>query len=171
MVLRVIAGAAWSLVTGLAGGWLLFSPWALGEQSSTGDWTDVTKTQFFTGAGLVVLAVAGIALVVAQVAAATRGANATQAIGGRARTNGAGASADSDAALIALANALVADLNRAPAPQAPPQYAPAPPPSYPQPAGPPPAAGPPNGPPYTQAPQPPQPQAPPSAPGDPWRTR
>lgn len=155
MVLRVITGVSWSLATGLAGAWLLISPWALGEQSGSADWTTATKTQFWTGAGLVALAVVGLVLVAAQIAGAMRGAPAAQSTGFRSRPNGSGqpAGAETDAALVALANALVADLNRQSA-SAPTQY-PQVPPS--------PQIAQQNGPPIQQqAPQPP-------ATTDPWR--
>src|SRR5262249_61659070 len=41
MTLRLILGLGWSLVAGLAGGWLLLAPWALAEQGD-GAWTTVT---------------------------------------------------------------------------------------------------------------------------------
>src|SRR5438270_8810473 len=66
MTVRIILGASWALVVGLAGGWLMLSPWALAEQASGRDWTSVTQAQFFTGLGLVVLAVAGLGLVAMQ---------------------------------------------------------------------------------------------------------
>lgn len=150
MVIRVVAATTWSLATGLAGGFLLISPWALGVQSG-GDWSNVTRTQFWTGAGLVLLGAFGLALVAAHFAALVRGGGRAQAHVPGARPAGAGANGEMDAALVALANALVADLNRQPAQSAPPQHAPQPPrpPTYPpQPASPPPAEG-----------------------GDPWRTR
>lgn len=165
MVLRVIVGVGWSLVTGLAGGWLLISPWALGEQSGSGDWTNVTKTQFWTGAGLVALAVVCLLVVVAQLAGAMRGGMAGQPSRSRSRSADSGQQlgAETDAALVALANALVADLNR--------QHG-APPTQYPQ--APPAQVAQTNGPPYQQphAPEAPQgPQAPSHAPPPPeiWR--
>lgn len=169
MVLRVVVGVSWSLVTGLAGGWLLLSPWALGEQPGSGDWTTVTKTQFWTGAGLVALAVICLAMVASQLASAMRGGPATQTSGHRPRSAGSAQSGggETDAALVALANALVADLNR---------QGTAPPAQHPQAAVPPQVAHP-NGPPYQQpsVPQPPAPQAPqvpsaPQPPADPWRS-
>lgn len=181
MVLRVVVGVSWSLITGLAGGWLALSPWALGEQPSSGDWTNVTQTQFWTGAGLMALAVVCLVVVAVQLAGSVRAAPAGQYAGARNRSAAAGpggAGPEMDAALIALANALVADLNRQPAAPAPAQY----PQPYPQPAAtqspaPPSHMAPPNGPPYSY-PQPAQPpQAPPSPPtpqppqqpGEPWR--
>ncbi len=138
MVLRVIVGAAWSLITGLAGGWLALSPWALSEQPSSGDWTNVTQTQFWTGVGLIALAVVCLVLVAAQLAGALRAAPAGQSSGARGGTPSAGQGANGqemDAALVALANALVADLNRQPS-GPPAQMAPAngPAQTYPQPA-------------------------------------
>jgi hypothetical protein len=172
MVTRVIAGIAWSLTTGLAGGFLLLSPWALGEQPS-GDWSNVTRTQFWTGAGLVALGVVGLVMVAAQLARLMRGSDAAR-VPARARPAGAAPNGEMDAALVALANALVADLNRQPAaPAPPPQYAPLPP--RPQ-TYPPQAAPPPGGPAYAPAPAPQAPQAPqqpqpPPQAGEPWRTR
>ena len=40
----------------LAGGWQMLSPFALGTQPSDGDWIPATKTEFFTGLGLAILA-------------------------------------------------------------------------------------------------------------------
>jgi hypothetical protein len=178
MVVRVVVGVAWSLVTGLAGGWLLMSPWALGEQGG-GDWTTVTEAQFWTGAGLVALAVICLLIVASQVMNAVRDAGSVQPGAPRVRAAVAAASPEMDGALVALANALVADLNRqqASAPAAAPQYTPAAPPQYP--AAPPPqyapgqvppgtTAPPPNGPPGTPAG--PAPQAPPGA-AETWRSR
>lgn len=158
MVVRLIVGVSWSLITGLAGGWLLFSPWALGEQSSSGDWTTVTKTQFWTGAGLIAIAVICLAVLAAQVAQALRGVPGAATATNRGRSAPAVSNVEMDAALVSLANALVADLNRQPA-SAPSQYHQAPP----QPPTVPPAVQP-NGPPspYPQVPQPP-------ASSEPWR--
>ena len=129
MVLRVIVGMAWSLVTGLAGGWLALSPWALGEQPSSGDWTNVTKTQFWTGAGLIALAVVCLVLVIAQFAGAMRATRGGRYAGARGRSTAPGPNGggpEMDAALVALANALVADLNGQPVKAQPPaQVAPA----------------------------------------------
>jgi hypothetical protein len=172
MVARVVVGVTWSLITGLGGGWLLISPWALGVQSSSGDWSDVTKAQFWTGAGLVALAVIGLAVVATQIGTTLRGVRATPGAAMNAGpAGGQRSTADTDAALIALANALVADLNRQPAAQPPSPY-PAYPTAPPQPpaAGIPPPMQPSNGPP----PSPQVPQGPPVAPPagtEPWRNR
>ena len=57
MVVRIVLGSAWALIVGLAGGWLMLSPWALGQQPPGKGWTAATQADFFTGVGLVVLAV------------------------------------------------------------------------------------------------------------------
>jgi hypothetical protein len=56
----------WSLVVGLAGGWLVLSPWALGLQGG-GDWTNATKTEVGTGLFLVLIGVVGLVLVIVDV--------------------------------------------------------------------------------------------------------
>lgn len=149
-MIRVIVGIAWSLTTGLAGGFLLLSPWTLGEQSS-GDWSNVTKTQVWTGAGLVALGIVGLGLVAVQFSRLIRDSGAVPVRDAQARPAGTAPNGEMDAALLALANALVADLSRQSAAPAPPQYAPAPQPQTNAPQGPPPA--------YSPAPPAPQPQA------------
>ncbi|MDQ6771781.1 MAG: hypothetical protein M3024_02140 [Candidatus Dormibacteraeota bacterium] len=136
MTVRLILGGAWSLITGLAGGWLMLSPWALAQQPDGKDWTSVTKAQFWTGAGLVVLAVLGLVLVALQIAQALGEANVGRrsATGresrelARAVPNGQAQGAEFETALTALAQALVKDLSAqqdgrtsapAPAPEAP----------------------------------------------------
>ena len=112
MTRTTIIGLAWSLVTGLSGGWLMLSPWAFAEQQSGASWTDVTQTAFFTGLGLVILALLGLIVAVAQavrllraggmIASAPRAARATAAANG---------SPEFEGALVALAQALAADLS------------------------------------------------------------
>jgi|SRR5919198_1882431 hypothetical protein len=67
MIVRPVAALVWALVSGLAGGWLLLSPWALGLQSTGGGWTDSTRSVVATGAFLVLLAVVGVLLAIADV--------------------------------------------------------------------------------------------------------
>ena len=67
MRIRVAFGMIWSLVVGLAGGWLVFSPWALGEQSGN-NWSNVTQSEVGAGLGLILLGVIGLFLVVAGMA-------------------------------------------------------------------------------------------------------
>jgi len=111
MTLRPVLVLAWALVTGLAGGWLILAPWAQSEQGG-GDWTTVTKTEVSTGAGLLALAVLGLVVVVAQVAAAFREAGATAPARPARRADADPASAgEMDRALIALAQALAQDLD------------------------------------------------------------
>jgi len=63
MKLRATMTSAWALLTGLAGGWLILSPWALAEQPAGQAWAPATQTAVFTGLGLVVLAVIGLVAV------------------------------------------------------------------------------------------------------------
>lgn len=111
MTVRLIFGLGWSLLTGLAGAWMVTAPWALTEQGG-GDWTTVTKTEFGTGLGLVALAVLGLVAVAAQLVAALREAGVLAAP--RSGPRGERASADSpemEKALISLAQALAQDLD------------------------------------------------------------
>ncbi len=110
MTVRLTFGLGWSLVTGLAGGWLLMAPWILGGQGG-GDWSTVTKTEFATGLGLVVLAVAGLVAVAAQLMSGLRDA-------GVVSPPPVATSPEMEKALIALAQALADDLDtqRSPAP-------------------------------------------------------
>jgi hypothetical protein len=111
MTLRLILGLGWSFVAGLAGGWLVLAPWALGVQGS-GDWTTVTRTEVATGAGLVVLAVAGIVIVAVQSLRTLREAGVLAPSRPTSRTtDGVTASPEMEKALIALAQALADDLD------------------------------------------------------------
>lgn len=71
MIVRQIVATAWALVLGLAGGWLMLTPWAVGFQSG-GGWTDATKSEFGTGAFLVLMAVVALWIAVADVVAGLR---------------------------------------------------------------------------------------------------
>jgi hypothetical protein len=55
-------GLIGAVVALLAGGWLMYSPWALGFTPDGADWTDPTLADFWTGFGLAVIAlvVAGV---------------------------------------------------------------------------------------------------------------
>jgi hypothetical protein len=121
MTLRAIVALTWSLVVGLAGGWLILSPWAVGQQPSSGDWTPVTNAQVRTGAGLLVLAAVGLILTVLEGVSALREAGvlaprapAAEPGQGRfgARELPESSSGDLDRALISLATTLAADLDR-----------------------------------------------------------
>jgi hypothetical protein len=76
MTVRTVVGLGWALLTGLGGAWLAAAPWVLGQQPSGVAWTTVTSAQLGTGLGLVVLALMGAALVVAQVSGSLREAEA-----------------------------------------------------------------------------------------------
>ncbi|HKF76692.1 MAG TPA: hypothetical protein VKF59_11165 [Candidatus Dormibacteraeota bacterium] len=111
MTRTTIIGLAWSLVTGLAGGWLMLSPWAFAEQQSGSSWTDVTQTAFFTGLGLVVLALLGLVVAVGQAVRLLRTAGMIATAPRAARTTAAAnGSPEFEGALVALAQALAADL-------------------------------------------------------------
>jgi hypothetical protein len=101
-----VVALTWSLIAGLVGGWLVLSPWALGERTSGGDWTSTATTEFYSGLGLVALALICLAAIVVQVVAALRGRPP--------RSDRSKAKADEPAelenALVAVAQALAADL-------------------------------------------------------------
>lgn len=54
-----VIGSAFAL---LAGGWLMYSPFALGYQSDFATWNDATKTDFWDGFGLAVIALLAFVL-------------------------------------------------------------------------------------------------------------
>ena len=113
MTIRVVVALIWSVISGLGGGWLVLSPWALGGQSTTGTWTTLTNAQVRTGLGLLALAVVGLLLAIVE------GISGLRAAGVLGRRNHPGVqdqrtapvSEDLDRAMIALANALASDLN------------------------------------------------------------
>ena len=72
MIVRQIVATAWALMLGLAGGWLMLTPWAVGFQSAGGLWTDATKSEFGTGAFLVLLAVVALWIAIVDVVAGLR---------------------------------------------------------------------------------------------------
>jgi hypothetical protein len=121
MTLRAIVALTWALVVGLAGGWLILSPWAVGQQPTSGDWTAVTNAQVRTGAALLLLAVIGLVLAIVEGVSVLREAGVLaprvqrgQPGEGRfeARERPDSSNADLDRALISLANTLAADLDR-----------------------------------------------------------
>ena len=106
MTARVVVALSWSLITGVVGGWLVLSPWALGERPANGDWVPVTRAEFFSGLGLVALAVIALLGVTFEVVAAlsarsTRAPEPKPAVGD---------SPELESALVAVAQALSADL-------------------------------------------------------------
>ena len=112
MIVRLVFGLGWALFTGLAGGWLILAPWALGEQGG-GDWTTVTRNEVFTGLGLIALAILAVAVLAAQTVRSLREAGviepARPARPPRAEAGGT-SSPEMEKALIALAQALAEDL-------------------------------------------------------------
>jgi hypothetical protein len=120
MTLRAVVALVWALIMGLAGGWLILSPWAVGQQPGSGDWTAVTNAQVRTGIGLLVLAIIGLVLAVVEVVSVLREAGllapraAVPEPGeGRpaARERPDSSTGDLDRALISLASTLAADLD------------------------------------------------------------
>ena len=112
MIVRLIFGLGWALVTGLAGGWLIVAPWALGEQGG-GDWTTVTRNEVFTGLALIALAVLAAVVVAAQTVRSLREAGMIEPARPlrRPRSEAGGSSSpEMEKALITLAQALAEDL-------------------------------------------------------------
>lgn len=72
MILRQVIATLWALVVGLAGGWLVLSPWALGLQQGGSDWADATKSEVGTGLFLILVALICLAMVVGDVLARFR---------------------------------------------------------------------------------------------------
>jgi hypothetical protein len=103
---RTVVALSWSLVTGLVGGWLMLSPWALGEWASNGDWTAAGRTEFFSGLGLVALAVVCVVPVTVQVVGALR-VRPARADSPKRRGDD---SPELESTLVAVAHALAADL-------------------------------------------------------------
>ncbi|TDE54062.1 hypothetical protein E1295_15585 [Nonomuraea mesophila] len=58
-MIRKFVGAVAASLAALAGLWLMIAPFALGTQPETGDWTDTTRSEFFTGLGVAVVGLAG----------------------------------------------------------------------------------------------------------------
>ena len=112
MKLRATMTSAWALLTGLAGGWLILSPWAFAEQPTGQAWTPATQSAVFTGLGLVVLAVIGLVAVFVEVVSGLRPARAPVHAprDAGARAGQATEAPEFETTLVALAQALVADL-------------------------------------------------------------
>lgn len=107
MTLRTMLGIGWSILVGLAGGWLVLMPWALNVQGN-GDWTDVTKGAFWTGLALLAVCAIGLAVTIGLVVRALtpqRSPRPRQAA--ETRDN----QAELDRALLQIASKLAADLS------------------------------------------------------------
>jgi hypothetical protein len=55
-------GVIGAVIALLAGGWLMFAPFALGYQNDFSSWSDATKTDFWDGFGLAILGLAALVL-------------------------------------------------------------------------------------------------------------
>src|SRR5207302_10588168 len=94
MAVRWTIGLLWALLIGLAGGWLVLTPWALGDQAPGARWSTVTDNEVGAGLGLILLAVVCVAVLGRQTVKMLRGPGA-----GRSRTRTrAQASSDPDVA-------------------------------------------------------------------------
>jgi hypothetical protein len=59
---KYIAGLVSGVLCALAAGWLILAPFALGYQPAGQAWSDATRTELWTGIGLLVLALAAAVL-------------------------------------------------------------------------------------------------------------
>jgi hypothetical protein len=118
MRVRTAFGLGWSVILGVAGGWLVLSPWALGDQGS-GDWSTVTRTEVGSGLGLILLALIGIGLVVADVVGWMRASGLVRERAYRGQAPGPTTSAEMEKALLELAQSLARDMQRDHAAQTP----------------------------------------------------
>ncbi|MEV0597290.1 hypothetical protein [Nonomuraea cavernae] len=66
-MIRKFVGAVAATLALMAGLWLMIAPFALGTQPESGDWIGATKSEFFTGLGVAVLGVVGLAAFVASI--------------------------------------------------------------------------------------------------------
>ena len=106
MTLRTMLGIGWSILVGLAGGWLVLTPWALNVQGD-GDWTDLTKGAFWTGLALLAICAIGLAVTIGMIMRTLAPARPP-----RQQLAAAGEDqAELDRALLQIASKLAADLN------------------------------------------------------------
>jgi hypothetical protein len=66
-MIRTFMGAVMAGLAFVAGLWLMIAPFALGAQPENASWTGATTSQFFTGLGVAVVALAGVAAFVAAI--------------------------------------------------------------------------------------------------------
>jgi hypothetical protein len=66
-MIRTFMGAVVAGLAFVAGLWLMIAPFALGAQPENASWTGATTSQFFTGLGVAVVALAGAAAFVAAI--------------------------------------------------------------------------------------------------------
>lgn len=67
MMIRTFMGAVMAGLAFMAGLWLMIAPFALGAQPENASWTGATTSQFFTGLGVTVVALAGVVAFVAAI--------------------------------------------------------------------------------------------------------
>jgi hypothetical protein len=60
-MIRTFMGAVMAGLAFMAGLWLMIAPFALGAQPENASWTSATTSQFWTGLGVAVVALAGVA--------------------------------------------------------------------------------------------------------------
>ncbi|MFI7454706.1 hypothetical protein ACIBQX_45040 [Nonomuraea sp. NPDC049714] len=60
-MIRTFMGAVMAGLAFMAGLWLMIAPFALGTQPENASWTSATTSQFWTGLGVAVVALAGVA--------------------------------------------------------------------------------------------------------------
>ncbi|MFD1934839.1 MULTISPECIES: hypothetical protein [Nonomuraea] len=66
-MIRRFVGAVAAALALLAGLWLMIAPFALGTQPEADDWIDATGTEFFTGLGVAVIGLVGVAAFAAAI--------------------------------------------------------------------------------------------------------
>jgi hypothetical protein len=66
-MIRKFVGAVAAALAFMAGLWLMIAPFALGTQPENADWTDPTTSEFFTGLGVAVVGLIGVAAFVAAI--------------------------------------------------------------------------------------------------------
>jgi len=66
-MIRTFMGAVMAGLAFMAGLWLMIAPFALGAQPENASWTGATTSQFATGLGVAVVALAGVAAFVAAI--------------------------------------------------------------------------------------------------------
>ena len=66
-MIRTFMGAVMAGLAFMAGLWLMIAPFALGAQPENASWTSATASQFWTGLGVAVVALAGVAAFVTAI--------------------------------------------------------------------------------------------------------
>ena len=120
---KYLVGMAASLLIGLAGGWLILAPFALGYQPYGADWVSQTTNDFATGIPVAVVALVAFAFFFVSLLGALRAAGVLAARKQPEQAQAAfqpqtsvalvpaPAQSDLDHTLATLAAALAADLN------------------------------------------------------------